>query len=157
MDDGGLYPVPNWPPKETADKFGQLSGVSIDSYGNPVIFHRGDRTWNGNTFRGNKYNGDRSKPIPVNTILTLNSTGHVIHEWGANIFHLPHMLTVDKKNNIWVTDVALHQVFKFGPYGGEDKKPLIVLGTPVRAFALLLLWDDSRRNEDIVSVQARQR
>ena len=83
-------------------------------------------------FRGNKYNGDRSKPIPVNTVLTLNSTGHIIHGWGANFFHLPHMLTVDKKNNVWLTDVALHQVFKFGPYGGDSKKPLIVLGTPVR-------------------------
>ena len=51
MNDGGLYPVPNWPPKETADQLGQLSGVSIDSYGNPVIFHRGDRTWNLHTFR----------------------------------------------------------------------------------------------------------
>ena len=50
-DAGGLYPVPNWPPKETADQLGQLSGVSIDSYGNPVIFHRGDRTWNLHTFR----------------------------------------------------------------------------------------------------------
>ena len=85
-------------------------------------------------FRGNTYNGDRSKPIPVNTVLTLNSSGHVIHGWGANFFHLPHMLTVDKKNNVWLTDVALHQVFKFGPYGGDSKKPLIVLGTPVSVF-----------------------
>ncbi len=45
-----LYPVPNWPPKETADRLGQVSGVAIDVYGNPVIFHRGDRTWNINTF-----------------------------------------------------------------------------------------------------------
>ena len=37
------------------------------------------------------------------------------------------MITVDSQNNVWMTDVALHQVFKFGPYGG-DHKPLIVLG-----------------------------
>ena len=49
--DGGLYPVPDWPPKATADQLGQLSGVAIDSYGNAVIFHRGDRTWNLDTFR----------------------------------------------------------------------------------------------------------
>ena len=49
--DGGLYPVPDWPPKATADQLGQLSGVAIDSYGNAVVFHRGDRTWNMDTFR----------------------------------------------------------------------------------------------------------
>jgi hypothetical protein len=39
------------------------------------------------------------------------------------------MVTVDSQNNVWMTDVALHQVFKFGPYGGAaDHKPLIVLG-----------------------------
>lgn len=28
---------------------------------------------------------------------------------------MPHGITVDHENNVWVTDVALHQVFKFGP------------------------------------------
>ena len=28
-------------------------------------------------------------------------------------FYLPHGLTVDKQGNVWVTDVALHQVFRF--------------------------------------------
>ena len=44
--------VPNWPSKETADSLGQISGVAVDIYGNAIIFHRGDRTWNGMTFRG---------------------------------------------------------------------------------------------------------
>ncbi len=38
------------------------------------------------------------------------------------------MVTVDQENNVWITDVALHQVFKFGPYGGSD---LIQLGEAV--------------------------
>ena len=44
--------VPNWPSKETADSLGQISGVAVDIYGNAIIFHRGDRTWNGMTFKG---------------------------------------------------------------------------------------------------------
>lgn len=40
-------------------------------------------------------------------------------------FYLPHGLTVDADNNVWVTDVALHQVFKFSQGGG---KPLLTLG-----------------------------
>lgn len=45
---------------------------------------------------------------------------------------MPHGLTVDHMNNIWVTDVALHQVFKFPPLAGnvELSKPLLVLGEP---------------------------
>ena len=51
MQDSHIYPVPNWPPKETADKLGQLSGCDIDVYGNVIIFHRGDRMWGYNTFK----------------------------------------------------------------------------------------------------------
>lgn len=50
-------------------------------------------------------------------------------------FYMPHGLTVDHENNIWVTDVALHQVFKFSPLitlKGETNsklgKPLLSLG-----------------------------
>ena len=96
--------------------------------------------------RNNEYAGDKMKPIPVNTILTLDSEGKIINEWGKNMFFLPHMLTVDKQNNVWVTDVAMHQVFKFAPYGGNTgkdgkKMPLIVLGTPVSAVISSVLQD----------------
>jgi len=123
-----LSVVPNWPTKETEERLGQISGVAIDIYGNAIIFHRGDRTWNGMTFKGdNTYGLDKDKPIPMDTVLTVNASGHTINSWGKNMFFLPHMITVDKKNNIWLTDVALHQVFKFSPYGG-DHRPLIALG-----------------------------
>lgn len=57
--------------------------------------------------------------IPSNTILVLNRrAGSILNSWGANLFIMPHGLTVDAGNNIWVTDVGLHQVFKFS-YKGE--------------------------------------
>ena len=43
-------------------------------------------------------------------------------------FYMPHGLTIDIHDNIWLTDVAMHQVFKFLPFGGENK-PQITLGT----------------------------
>jgi peptidylamidoglycolate lyase len=58
----------------------------------------------------NTYGLDRSVPIPQETVLTVNASGHVINSWGHGIFFLPHMITVDRQNNVWVTDVALHQV-----------------------------------------------
>lgn len=41
---------------------------------------------------------------------------------------MPHGLTIDHEDNVWITDVALHQVFKFGPRGSNDT-PLMKLGT----------------------------
>ena len=76
----------------------------------------------------NTYAMERDKPIAFDTVVTVNSTGHTINSWGKDLFFLPHMITVDSENNIWMTDVALHQIFKFAPYGG-DHKPLLSLGT----------------------------
>jgi peptidylamidoglycolate lyase len=41
----------------------------------------------------------------------------VIDQWGAETFVMPHGLTVDDKDNIWLTDVGLHQVFQYDPAG----------------------------------------
>ena len=50
IPDSGLKTVQNWLKPKTSSKFGQLSSVAFDVYGNVVVFHRGDRTWNGFTF-----------------------------------------------------------------------------------------------------------
>jgi peptidylamidoglycolate lyase len=31
---------------------------------------------------------------------------------------MPHALSVDKENNVWVADIRLHQIFKFS-HGGN--------------------------------------
>uniref|UniRef100_A0A0A1XSQ6 peptidylamidoglycolate lyase n=1 Tax=Zeugodacus cucurbitae TaxID=28588 RepID=A0A0A1XSQ6_ZEUCU len=117
-----------WPADEL--KLGAVSAVSFDKEGNVVIFHRVDRIWDGNTFDNqNVFQHARKGPIRDNTILALErKTGHVAYGWGKGLFYMPHGLTIDHENNAWVTDVALHQVFKFGPHGSNDK-PLMTLGT----------------------------
>lgn len=40
------------------------------------------------------------------------NSGAVVSSWGSGLFYLPHGLTVDRHDNIWLTDVAMHQVFK---------------------------------------------
>jgi len=43
---------------------------------------------------------------------------------------MPHGVTVDHENNVWLTDVALHQVFKFGPSSENSSGNLLMaLGT----------------------------
>lgn len=113
--------VNTWPELTKTYQLSQPTGIGIDTNDHVFVFHRAGRKW--------------TTPFPdstisQNTILELdNESGRIIHSWGANYFIMPHGLTVDKENNIWVTDVALHQIFKFSHDGkllmklGVDKMP----------------------------------
>lgn len=101
--------VKDWPQLPKGYVLSQVTGVGIDTNQNIFLFHRTGRQW--------------TEPFPdslisANTILMLDrETGKVLNSWGANLFIMPHGLTVDKENNIWATDVALHQIFKFSHEG----------------------------------------
>lgn len=108
--------VEGWPKLPADLVLGNPTGLGLDSENNIVVFHRGAREW--------------QDPMPddkiqEDTILTLDGkTGEVLNSWGADLFIMPHGLETDQENNIWVTDVALHQVFKFS----ADGKLLLSLG-----------------------------
>ncbi|KAF3423168.1 hypothetical protein E2986_05440 [Frieseomelitta varia] len=129
----------NWPKNI---KFGQVSAVSIDPNGNIGVFHRGKRVWGLTTFDNENIFDKKEGPIQENTVILLDKFGKKLLEWGAKKFYLPHGLTIDMHGNYWITDVALHQVFKFdskdiarlkkGEYNQEtmfsNPKPSLVLG-----------------------------
>ncbi|XP_073534016.1 peptidyl-glycine alpha-amidating monooxygenase isoform X3 [Phyllobates terribilis] len=100
-------------------KIGQVSGLALDPNNNLVIFHRGDHVWDANSFDGKFVYQQRGiGPIEESTILVVNpNSSAILKSAGKNLFYLPHGLTVDGDGNYWVTDVALHQVFKLGPRG----------------------------------------
>lgn len=69
-----------------------------------------------------------SGPIKVSTLLKFSAaSGTPEKAWGGSTFYMPHGLTIDHEGSFWVTDVALHQVFKFSSFG--DDQPSLVLGT----------------------------
>lgn len=107
---------------------GQVSGVALDSKNNLVIFHRGDHVWDGNSFDSKFVYQQRGLgPIEEDTILVIDpNDAAILQSCGKNLFYLPHGLSIDKDGNYWVTDVALHQVFKLDPHSKEG--PLLVLG-----------------------------
>ncbi|XP_017147281.2 LOW QUALITY PROTEIN: peptidyl-alpha-hydroxyglycine alpha-amidating lyase 1 [Drosophila miranda] len=116
-----------WPANNV--KLGAVTAVSFDKAGNVVIFHRLDRIWSQDTFdNGNQYREKYRGPIRESTVLALEpATGHVQYDWGKNFFYMPHGLTVDPEDNVWLSDVAMHQVFKFAARGAGNK-PLLTLG-----------------------------
>jgi len=83
----------------------QVTGIGIDNNPNIFLFVRTGRGWT-DVFPDSL--------ISNNTVFIFDKeTGKIINSWGANLFIMPHSLTVDKDNNVWVTDVGLQQVFKF--------------------------------------------
>jgi peptidylamidoglycolate lyase len=102
--------VPNWPRLPEGISLGQVSGVAVDSHGDVFVFQRAERIWQGEDFGLDLISGP--------TLLVLDDeTGELLGQWGANQFVIPHGLTIDHEDNLWLTDVGLHQVFKFDRAG----------------------------------------
>jgi peptidylamidoglycolate lyase len=96
---------------------GQVGGVGVDSHGDIFVFHRAERVWEGEEIA--------LELISSPTLLILDAeTGNPLESWGADMFVMPHGLTIDSEDNLWLTDVGLHQVFKFDRAGNL----LMVLG-----------------------------
>jgi peptidylamidoglycolate lyase len=109
--------VPGWPRLPEGITLGQVSGIDVDSNGNVFVFHRAERFWDGEELTLDL--------IPSPTIFVFNAeTGGLIEWWGADTFVMPHGLTIDSRDNIWMTDVGLHQVIKFD----KDGNLLMTLG-----------------------------
>lgn len=121
LDEG--YPI-------NGTQFGNIAGVDVDKSGNVIIFHRGSHRWGRDTFDSNDiYRDDKDSPIRENTVVTIDpSKKRIIRVWGSDLFYMPHGLSLDLTGaSLWLTDVALHQVFK---YSTDGSRKLIELGTP---------------------------
>jgi peptidylamidoglycolate lyase len=99
----GYQVVHGWPQQPEGFVFGQVSGLGVDSHNHVFVFHRS-----------------------VHPIMIFDGpTGKMLRFFGDGVFGTPHGLTVDHQDNIWVTDIAHQQVFKFS----NDGKLLMTLGT----------------------------
>src|SRR5258706_11551013 len=110
------FVVHGWPVLPDGMVLGQVSGVAVDSHNHVFIFHRAENSWA----------ADKTHPIASATILCFDgASGKLLSSWGQNRFIEPHGLRVDRDDNVWVTDRALQQVFKFS----HDGKLLLTIGT----------------------------
>ena len=78
------------------------SAVGVNSKNEVFLFHRGPR------------------PIQC-----FDPEGKFLRAWGDDVIKIAHGLRIDGDDNVWVTDVGGHRVFKFDSTG----KPLLALGT----------------------------
>jgi peptidylamidoglycolate lyase len=109
--------VKDWPKLPAAVQLGEVSGVTLDNNGHVFVFHR----------PGRGFEPQATEVLKEPAILEVDAdSGKLLNSWGANIFLVPHGITVDRMNNVWVTDVGLQQVMKFS----HDGKQLLTLGEP---------------------------
>ena len=109
--------VRDWPALPPSHVLGECTAVGVDSRSNAVVLHRSKRVWS---------TPFPTEPIAVPTVSVIDGrTGKLLDAWGGGHFIMPHGLTLDREDNVWITDVGRHQVFKFSPDG---KRLLLTVG-----------------------------
>jgi peptidylamidoglycolate lyase len=109
--------VKGWPRLPAGVEMGEAAGVAVDTNGHVLVFHR----------PGRGFDTAATELLKEPAVLEIDpETGALIRSWGANTFLVPHGITVDPENNVFLTDVALQQVFKFT----HDGTLLFAVGEP---------------------------
>jgi peptidylamidoglycolate lyase len=107
--------VRNWPSLPSGVQMGEAAGVSVDTDGHVFVFHR----------PGRGFDPSAADPLKEPAVLVIDAvTGRLTNAWGANRFLVPHGVTADHENSVFLTDVGLQQVFKFT----HDGAPVLTLG-----------------------------
>jgi len=109
--------VRDWPRLPANVQLGECAGVAVDVNGHVFVFHR----------PGRGFDTAATEKLTEPAVLEIDPmSGALVHAWGANTFLVPHGITIDSANNVFLTDVGLQQVFKFS----HDGTPLLALGEP---------------------------
>ncbi len=107
--ESGFHVQPGWPRLPKEHSLGLCAGVDVDAKNRVFVFHRSGRAWS---------NPFPKEPIAKPTVSVIDGTsGELLFCWGENRFIMPHGLTLDHEGHVWLTDVGLHQVFKFTTEG----------------------------------------
>jgi quinoprotein glucose dehydrogenase len=121
--------VKGWPTLPASLQLGETAGVALDSKGHVFVFHR----------PGRGFDPKATTKLTEPAVLEFDGeSGKLLHSWGADTFLVPHGISIDGEDNVFLTDVGLQQVFKFTHAG----KLLFAIGEP-RVGA----WDATHFNQ----------
>ena len=114
----GYHVVHGWPVLPEGEMLGAVAGIGVDAHDDVLVFHRAGRTWPSSNVLD-------LTPIAGPTVVRFDGrTGVILGRWGAGLFAMPHGLTIDRHDNVWLTDVALQQVYELS----HDGRVLLTLG-----------------------------
>ena len=87
-------PVPEFIQLPDSITLEACTGVGVNRQGEVFLLHRGKHP-----------------------VICLDAKGKYLRSWGDNVIAMAHGLRIDADDNVWVTDIENHQVFKFDPEG----------------------------------------
>ncbi len=109
-------------PEGTA--WGEVSAIDTDSHGHIFVLQRAGRVWE---------EPFPSDPIAEPVVFMFARNGKLLGRWGAGEMVMPHGLSVDGADKVWITDVQREQVLRFshdgdlemtiGERGKSDDRP----------------------------------
>ncbi len=103
--------VEAWPQFPSRLGLGLVTDVAVNSEGHVLVLHRANREL------GEEGLADTTT-IGEPLVLVLDQeTGALLRAWGSGVFRLPHSMTLDANDNVWITDVGRQQVLQFSPSG----------------------------------------
>jgi peptidylamidoglycolate lyase len=101
--------VHGWPELPAGKLLGPVTVIGVNSRHEVFVFRGAENSVS---------SGTPTQPIAGPAVMVFAAaSGKLITSWGDGKFTLPHGLTIDAEDNVWVTDVALHQVLKFDRSG----------------------------------------
>ena len=107
--------VEGWPVFPEGFVTGYVSAVDVDSHGHVFAFRRA----------GRQFDWEVTELLGEDPVVMLDGeSGSLLTMWGADTFLVPHGLTIDHEDNVWLTDAIGHRVFKFS----HDGELLMTLG-----------------------------
>jgi|SRR5689334_10502587 len=103
--------VHGWPVLSLTQVPDEVSAVAVDSHDHVFVLTRGGRQW--------PATGPADTTAIAGTTVSVfdGPSGRLLATWPGSLFALPHSITVDSRDNVWITDVAWHQVFEFSSAG----------------------------------------
>lgn len=97
-----------WPSIPEDAVFGQPSAVDVDSHGHVFVLHRAGREW---------VEPFTTETIAQPTVFMFSPEGSLLARWAADELVMPHGLSIDEDDDVWITDVAREQVLRFSHDG----------------------------------------
>lgn len=98
----------DWAQVPDGTVWGEVSAVDIDSHGHVFVLQRASRVWQ---------EPFPTEPIAEPVVFMFARDGKLLASWGAGETVMPHGLSVDDEDKVWITDVQREQVLRFAHDG----------------------------------------
>ena len=98
----------DWAKVPEGTAWGEVSAVDIDSHGHVFVLQRAGRVWK---------EPFPSDPIEEPVVFMFARNGTLLGRWGIVETVMPHGLSVDEADKVWITDVQREQLLRFSHDG----------------------------------------